>query len=192
MQKARKTLAILASGRGSNAESIIHHLKVIGRLDALAFLASDKISAPALSMAKEHGVPSFHFKADSDGFSELLSHCIKYEVGLVALAGFMRLIPASFLRDFGGNVVNIHPALLPRHGGKGMYGIRVHRAVIDAGDKKSGCTIHWVDEEYDRGAIIAQFSCPVLSGDTAEQVAKRVLALEHEHYPKVIQDLLDT
>ena len=112
-------------------------------------------------------------------------------IDLVVLAGFMRLIPAEMVRAFSGRMVNIHPSLLPKHGGKGMFGARVHEAVIAAGEVESGITIHLVTEHYDEGRILFQARCPVLPNDTAATLAERVHALEHAHYPLIVEQLVN-
>lgn len=132
------------------------------------------------------------FEPTEEGFALLREKLVESGVTLIALAGFMKLVPETFLRSFDGQIVNIHPALLPKFGGPGMYGGRVHAAVVSSGEERSGCTIHEVNEEYDQGAIIAQFQCPVITGDDAETLAARVLSLEHYYYPRVLERLSRT
>jgi phosphoribosylglycinamide formyltransferase 1 len=126
------------------------------------------------------------FFDDTTCLDELKLH----QVDLLVLAGFLWMIPGYLVRAYPGKIVNIHPALLPKYGGKGMYGANVHQAVLDAGEKESGITIHYVDEHYDNGDIIFQAKCEVLPSDTAGSLAHRIHVLEHEHYPKVIEKLL--
>ena len=114
----------------------------------------------------------------------------EYDIGFIVLAGFLWLVPKYLIDAFPRKIVNIHPALLPKYGGKGMYGDRVHRAVLEAGEKQTGITIHYVNERYDEGDIIFQATCPVLPGDTVETLARRVHQLEYEHYPRIIERLI--
>lgn len=187
-----KRLAILASGTGSNALEIIRHFKARGMAEQLSLVASNRESAPVLEVARAEGVDTHVFSADDDGFRNLQSRLAEAGVELIALAGFLKLIPPSFLSAFRGVVVNIHPSLLPKFGGPGMYGRFVHEAVISSGETRSGCTIHVVDEEYDKGPIIAQFQCSVFNGDDAGSIASRVLSLEHYYYPRVLERLCRT
>ena len=128
--------------------------------------------------------PGFY---DTDRVTQVLQ---QQQIDLIVLAGFMWLMPANLVRAFPNRIINIHPALLPKFGGKGMYGHFVHEAVVNAGETESGITIHYVNEHYDEGQIIFQASCPVLSTDTPEGVARKVQALEHEHYPRIVADIL--
>jgi phosphoribosylglycinamide formyltransferase-1 len=147
--------------------------------------------APALAAAREAGVEVASFSDRQEDFGErLLATLRAHEIDLICLAGYLRLLPSGVLAAYPNRVLNIHPALLPRHGGKGMYGHHVHEAVLAAGDKESGCTVHFVTEKYDEGAVILQLSCPVRPDDTPESLAKRILALEHAAYPEAISRLL--
>jgi formyltetrahydrofolate-dependent phosphoribosylglycinamide formyltransferase len=149
---------------------------------SIALVASDHTAAGALERARRHGVPAMALDATqrADGLAAILeSHAIDY----IALAGYLRFVPVAVTRQWRGRIVNVHPSLLPSFGGAGMYGIRVHQAVVDAGVRVTGVTVHFVDEEYDRGPIIAQSPVPVLPGDTPEILAQRVLAVEHTLYP---------
>ena len=177
-------VAVLASGGGTNLQAILDYLGAQHDAPAMsvALVASDRASAGALERARRHGVPAMALDATQrgDGLATLLeSHAIDY----IALAGYLRFIPAAVTRQWRGRIVNVHPSLLPSFGGAGMYGMRVHQAVIDAGVRVTGVTVHFVDEEYDRGPIIAQSPVPVLPGDTPESLAQRVLAVEHALYP---------
>ena len=137
------------------------------------------------------GVPSFVFSREEFiAGVPILEKLAEYDVCLIVLAGFMNKISDVILQAFPGKIVNIHPALLPKYGGKGMYGMHVHEAVVKAGERESGITIHYINEHYDEGAIIFQASCPVLPSDTPEEVASKVHALEYAHYPHVIESLL--
>ncbi len=184
-------IGILASGSGTNAEKIIEHFASsdIGRV---VFLASDNPSAFALERARRHGVPTAVFsRAEFTNGEAPLAALKAAGVDYLVLAGFLRLVPANILAAFPDRVVNIHPALLPTYGGKGMYGDHVHRAVIAAGEKESGITIHRVNEKYDEGDIVAQFRCPVSAEDTSDTLAAKIHELEHRHFPETIeQDIL--
>ena len=137
------------------------------------------------------GIPSFVFSRDEfvEG-TPILAKLAEYQIDLIVLAGFMNKISDALLTAYPGNIINIHPALLPKHGGKGMYGMHVHEAVVAAGEKESGITIHYINENYDEGDIIFQAKCEVLPADTPEEVATKVHALEYAHCPHVIDDLL--
>ena len=183
-------IAIFASGSGTNAERIISHFSHHPSI-AVSLILSNNPDAYVLERAKNHRIPSFVFNrrqlADSMIIPELLKNA---GITFIALAGFLWLVPANLLQAYPGRIVNIHPALLPKYGGKGMYGMKVHEAVILAGDKESGISIHFVNEQYDEGDIILQARCPVLPGDTPETLASRIHELEYEHYPRVIEELL--
>lgn len=180
-------IGILASGSGTNAEKIIRHFQD-SPLGRVVFLASDNPEAFALERARRLGVPTATFSRAEFADGEAPLAALKAAgVDYLVLAGFLRLVPVSILAAFPGMVVNIHPALLPAYGGKGMYGDRVHKAVIEAGETTSGITIHRVNEHYDEGDIIAQFTCPVTPDDTPETLAAKIHALEHEHFPETIE-----
>lgn len=177
-------VAVLASGGGSNLQAILDYLDAQPATQAMsvALVASDRAAAGALERARRHGVPAMALDATQrgDGLAAILeAHAIDY----IALAGYLRFIPTGVTRQWRGRIVNVHPSLLPSFGGTGMYGIRVHHAVLDAGVRVTGVTVHFVDEEYDRGPIIAQTPVPVLPGDTPEVLAQRVLVVEHALYP---------
>ena len=144
-----------------------------------------------MGVVNKLGVPSFVFSREEFiAGVPILEKLAEYDVCLIVLAGFMNKISDVILQAFPGKIVNIHPALLPKYGGKGMYGMHVHEAVVKAGERESGITIHYINEHYDEGAIIFQASCPVLPSDTPEEVASKVHALEYAHYPHVIESLL--
>jgi phosphoribosylglycinamide formyltransferase-1 len=185
-----KHISILASGNGSNAENIIRYFSN-DKNAKVTLVLSNKSQAKVLERAAALGVDAFFF--DRTQFyetGEVLMMLRRRETDLVVLAGFLWLVPGDVIDAFRGRIVNIHPALLPRFGGRGMYGERVHRAVLDAGCAESGITIHYVNEMYDSGDIIFQAKCPVLPGDDADTLAQRVHALEYEHYPEVIAQLV--
>jgi phosphoribosylglycinamide formyltransferase 1 len=181
-------LAVLASGRGSNLRALHEYLAHAERdtLATLALVLSDHADAGALSFARSHDIACAAIDGGTLGGDRLLAQLRSHRIDLVVLAGYMRLIPEVVVRAYRGRIVNVHPALLPSFGGRGMYGTRVHAAVIAAGARVSGATVHFVDERYDQGAIIAQWPVPVLSGDTPQELAARVLRIEHALYPPAI------
>jgi formyltetrahydrofolate-dependent phosphoribosylglycinamide formyltransferase len=176
---------VLASGGGSNLGALLDHARGGGARFAVVLVASDRASAGALARAADAGVAGAHL-ADPDDAAALLALLEAHAADLVVLAGYLRLVPAGVTRAYSGRMLNVHPALLPAFGGPGMYGRRVHAAVLAAGARVTGPTVHFVDEEYDRGAIAAQWPVPVLAGDTPEALAARVLAAEHALLPRVV------
>jgi formyltetrahydrofolate-dependent phosphoribosylglycinamide formyltransferase len=180
-------VAVLASGGGSNLQAILDYLDALGSRAAatIALVASDRAAAGALDRARARGIAAVHLDAAqrADGMRELLE---SHGIDVVALGGYMRFVPDEVTRRWRGRIVNVHPSLLPAFGGAGMYGIRVHHAVLAAGVRITGVTVHFVDNEYDRGPIIAQWPVPVLPRDTADSLAKRVLAVEHALYPAAV------
>lgn len=181
-------LAVLASGRGSNLQAIIEHFDSLARerVARVALVASNRPDSPALIRAATASIDIAHFNAGDDG-SELLALLQKFRIDLVVLAGYLKRIPPRVIREYAGRIINIHPALLPAFGGEGMYGARVHEAVIASGARQSGATVHLVDDEYDRGPIVAQWRVPVNQSDTAESLAARVLGVEHVVYPRAVE-----
>ena len=187
MDVMKKNLAIFASGNGSNAENIIKFFQNDPSAEVKLVL-SNKPEAYVLERAKNLGVPTFIFSRDDFYQSDVvLSTLLEQKIDWVILAGFLWLIPSNLTRAFPHRIINIHPALLPRYGGKGMYGHHVHKSVIEAGEKCSGISIHYVDEKYDEGKIIFQHECPVLESDTPGTLAARIHQLEHLHFPRVIK-----
>ena len=176
-------VAVFASGRGSNLESLFDALD--GRRDAAVVLvASDRADAPALDRARRRGVEAAVVDpADPAGMLAVLDRA---RVDWIVLAGYLKRVPVEVVRRYRNRILNIHPALLPAHGGKGMYGERVHAAVLRAGEKVSGASVHLVDEEYDRGPVVARAEVPVESGDTPATLAARVLEVEHRLLPAVV------
>lgn len=173
-------LGILLSGSGRTLQNLLDRI-ADGRLRArVACVVSDREDAFGLQRARDAGVPAFHERDHGRVYDILRRH----EVDLVCLCGYLRLLPIP--TDFAGRVMNIHPALLPKHGGQGYYGNRVHRAVLAAGDAESGCTVHLCDEIYDHGPILVQKRVPVLEGDTVDTLAARVFEAECEAYPEAI------
>jgi phosphoribosylglycinamide formyltransferase-1 len=181
-------LAVLASGRGSNLQAIIDHFDNISRerIAKVVLVASNRADSPALIRAATASIDIASFDAADDG-DQLLEVLQRFRVDLVVLAGYLKRVPPRVVREYSGRILNIHPALLPDFGGEGMYGARVHEAVIASGAKESGVTVHVVNDEYDRGAIVAQWRVPVEAGDTPEALALRVLSVEHVVYPRVIE-----
>ena len=188
-------LAVLASGRGSNLKAILDAIHA-GTLDAsVVVVISNNVDAGALELARDAGIPTIHLSSkthpDEEDRDRVLAECLREKrVDLVILAGYMKRIGRRTLAEFGGRILNIHPALLPKFGGKGMYGMHVHEAVLAAGENRTGVTIHVVDEEYDRGRILEQQSIEVKKDDTPEALAERVLELEHRMYPATIQKII--
>lgn len=181
-------LAVLASGRGSNLQAIIEHFDNLARerVAKVTLVASNRADSPALLRAATASIDIAHFDASDDG-AELLALLQKFRIDLVVLAGYLKRIPSKVIREYAGRIVNIHPALLPAFGGEGMYGARVHEAVIASGARETGVTVHLVDDEYDRGAIIAQWRVSVDESDTPDTLAARVLNVEHVVYPRVVE-----
>jgi formyltetrahydrofolate-dependent phosphoribosylglycinamide formyltransferase len=181
-------LAVLASGRGSNLQAIIEHFDNISRerIAKVVLVASNRADSPALIRAATASIDIASFDAADDG-TQLLETLRRFRVDIVVLAGYLKRIPPLVVREYSGRILNIHPALLPDFGGEGMYGARVHEAVIASGAKESGVTVHVVNDEYDRGPIVAQWRVPVEPDDTPEVLAARVLSVEHVVYPRVIE-----
>ena len=186
----QKNIAIFASGSGTNAENIIRHFQ--GNKDVnVALVVSNKPDAYVLVRAANLHAPSLTLTREEFARGEELARLMKERgIDFIVLAGFLLRVPEALIEAYPGRIVNIHPALLPKYGGKGMYGDRVHRAVVEAGERESGITIHLIDEQYDRGTTVFQAKCPVLPGDTPDDVARKVHALEYAHYPEVIGQLL--
>jgi phosphoribosylglycinamide formyltransferase-1 len=181
-------LAVLASGRGSNSQAIIDHFDNLARerVAKVVLVASNRAESPALIRAATSSIDIAHFNANDDG-SELLALLQKFRIDLVVLAGYLKRIPPKVISEYAGRIVNIHPALLPAFGGEGMYGARVHEAVIASGAEETGVTVHLVDDDYDRGPIVAQWRVRVDESDTAESLAARVLNVEHVVYPRAVE-----
>ncbi|WP_291528815.1 phosphoribosylglycinamide formyltransferase [Bacteroides sp. UBA939] len=186
----KKRIAVLASGSGTNAENIIRYFRE-KEAACVALVLTNKQNAFVLERARGLDVPCFYFaKSDWESGAPVLSILQEYDIDFVVLAGFLLRIPDLILHAYPDKMINIHPSLLPKFGGKGMYGDRVHEAVIAAGEKESGITIHYTNMHYDEGTIICQVKCPVLPEDTPEELAQRIHVLEYETYPKVIEELV--
>lgn len=186
----KKNIVIFASGSGSNAQRLLEHFEHHPEI-RVAALFSNNPKAYALKRAETYHVPALLFSRDEFyGTDKVLERVKSFNPDLIVLAGFLWLVPQNFLQSFPDKIINIHPALLPKYGGKGMHGINVHTAVVQAGDEKSGITIHRVNEEYDKGEFILQEYCPVHPHDTPEELAARVLQLEHKYLPEIVEKLL--
>jgi len=183
-------IAVFASGGGSNFQSILDAAEDGSIAADVALCVSDRASAGAIDRASDAGIPSSVVDPgdDPDRFAEALLDLLeRREISFVALAGYLRKIPPSVVEAYRGRMVNIHPSLLPAFGGRGMYGMHVHRAVVDYGVRWTGATVHLVDEAYDHGPVVLQEPVPVFTGDRPEDVAARVLAVEHRLYPTALQ-----
>jgi len=185
-----KNIAILASGNGTNAENIIKYFS--GNKDIkVKIVMANKADAFVLERAHRLGIPTLYINREQwADATHILTLLHEQQIDFIVLAGFLARIPDALLHAYPNRIVNIHPSLLPKFGGKGMYGNKVHEAVVAAGETESGITIHYLNEHYDEGQIIAQYRCPVMPNDTPKDVATRVHALEYEYYPKVIEQLL--
>ncbi|MFN5576161.1 MAG: phosphoribosylglycinamide formyltransferase [Bacteroidota bacterium] len=192
MSKSLKNIAILASGAGSNAQKILEHFS--DRMDiAVRLIVSSKQEAGVLNIAKVASIDTFVVTRDSFYSStDLLIELNKRNIDFIVLAGFLWLIPPYLIQHYPDRIINIHPALLPKYGGKGMYGHFVHEAVHLAKDNHSGITIHYVNEKYDEGSIVFQERCEILPSDQPEDIAKKVQVLEHLYYPTVIDQLVSS
>lgn len=185
-------IAIFASGMGTNAENIISHLKYFSNLK-VSLIVSDKQNAGIHEVALKNNIPTFVIpKCDIDIGDEILNHLKSHQIDFIVLAGYLKKVPINVLKAYERNVINIHPALLPKYGGRGMYGRYIHEAVIKNEERESGITIHYVDEIYDNGEIILQEKCSVTEKDTAETLAEKIHGLEYKYYPEVIVSLLKT
>jgi len=183
-------IAIFASGSGSNAENIIKFCKENKNFEISSIFSNNK-NAYVIQRAINHNIKYYIFSRPEFYESKKILDLLKQQqIDLIVLAGFLWLIPEYLIEAFPNRIINLHPALLPKYGGKGMYGMNVHKAVIENGEKETGITIHYVNKEYDKGDIIFQAKCPVLPDDTPDDVAKKVHELEYAHFPKVIERLV--
>ncbi len=192
MSKSVKNIAILASGAGSNAQKILEHFS--DRMDiAVRLIVSNKPEAGVLNIAKVASIDTFIVSRDSFySTTDLLVELDKRNIDFIVLAGFLWLIPSYLIQHYPERIINIHPALLPKYGGKGMYGHFVHEAVHLAKETHSGITIHYVNEKYDEGSIVFQERCEILPSDQPEDIARKVQVLEHSYYPTVIDQLVSS
>lgn len=188
-QQDKKKIVIFASGSGSNAQRLMEYFEHHSQI-RVAALFSNNPKAYALKRAETFHVPVFLFNRDEFYHTHKVVEQVKQiSPDLIVLAGFLWLVPQSLLQAFPNRIINIHPALLPNYGGKGMHGLHVHTAVLQAKDAESGITIHRVNEEYDKGEFVLQVKCPVHPTDTPEALAARILQLEHEHLPRIVEQL---
>lgn len=181
-----RNIAILASGSGTNAENLIRYFKNTDDI-SVNLVATNVPDAGVIARAEQAGVPVIRFSRHDLESGTLCDELQKKQTDVVVLAGFLWLIPANLIEAFPGKIINIHPALLPKYGGKGMYGNRVHQAVIANGEKESGITIHLVDEHYDRGDILYQAVTTVDNNDTADTLAGKIHELEYRYFPEVVE-----
>ena len=186
----KQKLAIFLSGSGSNARNICTYFKNHEKIE-VALLLSNKENSGVKAISEEFGIPYFIFnKTQFYQTEEVITQLANYQISTVVLAGFLWLIPENLLDKYPNHIINIHPALLPKYGGKGMHGIHVHEAVWQNKETESGITIHLCNREYDKGEVLFQTSVAIEEGDTPETIAKKVLALEHEFFPRVIEEYL--
>jgi len=184
-----KKIAIFASGGGSNAQEIINYFRDNSEIE-VALIVSNDTNAGVIDRAQKEEIPFYILQAgelEEQEFSEVL---LALEINFIVLAGFLKKIPQDIIDTYPNKIVNIHPALLPNYGGKGMYGMNVHKAVVANGEKESGMTIHYVNENYDEGNIIEQHKVELLPTDTAEDCARKVLELEHKYFAPCIEKIL--
>ena len=182
-------MAILASGTGTNAERITQYFAE-RKTAEVALIITNKLQAGVIQRAEQLNIPCLVVNANEFKEGKACQILLEQHIDFVVLAGFLLRVPNDILRHFPNRIINIHPSLLPKFGGKGMYGHHVHEAVLASGETESGITIHYVDEHYDEGGIILQAKCPVLPDDTPDSLASRVHQLEYEHFPKVIEEQL--
>ncbi|WP_345214049.1 phosphoribosylglycinamide formyltransferase [Mucilaginibacter gynuensis] len=186
----KKRIAIFASGSGSNAQKIMEHFKRHNDAEVVIILTNNP-QAYVLQRADNFEIPSHIFTRDEFYKSDEVIHLLKnLHVDLIVLAGFLWLVPQSLLKAFPNKIINLHPALLPKYGGKGMYGDNVHKAILAAGEDESGITIHFVNEQFDEGEVIHQSRFKIEPGDTLEMVKFKGQQLEHHHFPRVVENLL--
>ncbi len=188
MDKTR--IAIFASGAGSNAEKIIQYFEKHASV-AVSLVVCNKPGAGVLNIAAVNSIPVLLIEKEAFFRGDAYLPSLKqYQIGFIVLAGFLWKIPAALIAAYPGRIINIHPALLPGYGGKGMYGMKVHEAVIAAGEKKSGITIHYVNEHFDEGEVIFQAACVIAENETPESLAEKIHQLEHTHYPLVVEQTI--
>ena len=184
-----KSIIVFASGAGSNFSSIMQYAKTTDTF-SIALLVVNKEDAPVIQLAKEQAIPVLLLNKEMFNSTEWIATLTAYQPSLIVLAGFLWKLPEHIVHAFPNKIINIHPALLPKYGGKGMYGMRVHQAVKDAKENESGITIHLVNEEYDRGKILAQFECLIDHDEDMDALKEKISKLEHENYGKVIANYI--
>ena len=185
-----KNIAVFASGNGTNAHQIMRYFAGDSKVK-IRLVVTNNEKAAILNKCKQEGVPCFVFPKDNFVTPDaLITFLIQNNIDYIVLAGFLLQIPRALIKEFPKKIINIHPALLPKFGGKGMYGSNVHKAVMEAGEKETGITIHYVNEQYDKGEIILQQKCAIAPEDTVESVALKVQQLEHEYYPETLNNII--
>lgn len=185
-------IAIFASGSGTNAENLIKHFAASTKVKIKLIITNNEKAGIVERAHRYKKNLQIISKTSLNNYAEQLIDFLQTEkVDLIILAGFLLKIPEAMVKAFPNRIINIHPALLPNYGGKGMYGMNVHNAVIAAGDKESGITIHYVNEEYDKGATILQAKCPIVPGDTPETLANKIHQLEYEYFPKAVEQVIE-
>ncbi len=184
-----KKIVIFASGSGTNAENIIRHFKNTKSATVVAVFSNSE-KAKVLDRAEKLEVPSVVFSKEALSSDSVLGKLISFQPDLIVLAGFLLKFPQNIIEAYSDKIINIHPALLPKYGGKGMYGMNVHRAIVENKESETGITIHFVNENYDEGNIIFQKSIALSGTETPEEVASKIHELEQEHFPEVIEKLL--
>ena len=188
---SKNKIAVFASGKGTNAENLINHFKS-SQVAEVVLVLTNNPTAQVIERASGLNVETFVFnKPQLNDSKEVTEKLKKAKIDWIVLAGFLIKFPSSILKEFPNKVINIHPALLPKYGGKGMYGLNVHKAVIENQENETGITIHFVNENYDEGKIIFQAKAEVLPSDTAEIVASKIHELEQTHFPKVVEELIE-
>ncbi|OFX49913.1 MAG: phosphoribosylglycinamide formyltransferase [Bacteroidetes bacterium GWA2_30_7] len=182
-------IAIFASGNGTNTQRIIEYFQKSKHISVGLIITNNK-NAYVINRAENFNIPCYIFsKNDFFNTNSVIELLKNNNISLIVLAGFLLLIPENLIKNFSSRIINIHPALLPKYGGKGMYGENVHKAVVQNRESETGITIHYVNEKYDEGEIIFQTKCAVFESDTAKDVANKIHLLEYEHFPKVIEDV---
>jgi phosphoribosylglycinamide formyltransferase-1 len=185
-----KNVAIFASGEGTNAQNIIDYFHTSAKIK-IALVVSNKPTANVLNRAKKANIPTLVISRTDFYESDTTIKALQAaHIDFIVLAGFLWMIPENLIRAFPKKIINIHPALLPKFGGKGMYGMNVHKAVVDQKEKESGISIHFVNEHYDEGEVISQHRCILSAADTAETVAEKIHKLEQEFFPKAIENVI--
>ncbi len=185
-----KRIAIFASGTGTNAEQVIRYFEHNAKI-SVTLVVSNKSSAPVLEKAKALGVKTLIINRKGFYKTKTTSKALQeHQIDFIVLAGFLWLVPSYLIEQFPKSIVNIHPSLLPKYGGKGMYGMKVHEKVKEAEEEETGISIHYVNEKYDEGSIIFQAKCNVTKSDTALEIAQKVRRLEHQYFAKIIEDSL--
>jgi phosphoribosylglycinamide formyltransferase 1 len=184
-----KNVAVFASGSGSNAENLVHYFEHHKNI-AIKLMVSDRKHAFVFERMQRLGIPSYYMSKQDFESGAVLKLLQENEIDFIVLAGFLKLMPPQIIHAFSKQIINIHPALLPQYGGKGMYGLHVHEAVVKAGENKSGITIHYVNENFDEGEIIEQFETALIVTDNAEMVAKKIHELEMKYFPQVVERVI--